>query len=674
MAAEAQRALAELSGGMKGVSHKIAHIGNLLENKHHARKRAMHARKVMEHFDAFHSGDELLSPFSDKEPDLKDCAKIIQQLEFICAQLPDDKFGKTTARIKKKFDEIEADLLSRFENADKLAMAKGLSTEAAKDEIKEMNKWAHTLFPFDSYQKCVEGFIGRFIKQYASELEIPEPGAAFTKTSINKVTDAIAATSKNAKSTIDRVFRYPQQIVAQFLQEIMKTVQFKYIKVILVPDDDYLDRLHETYERTKELLERLTKDLEIADQSGLFQENLLRKLFDEYLGSTYISMEEDSLTEHYNELVKESGLGGRSARASFARKEEVAPGRPTKGGKKSKADKRGRGHVRSGSNTVDADIPARLFEGGTLLSQDVALLMIHENQKALRRCQVLGKSTELPSLAKRIFFTLLQGLGEEYVQRGLEFGTTLLKARGPLEVTIKYLDLVHNANSIVYLLQKHFWDTVLPLVRPQVNEHQECVNHKGTVLQHMEVLISDGLAQCLKTAIGHCATTLSKTQRRSDFCPADDSNTFMTETCTEACKQTTAILTRVAAAIKGSLNGKNETAAFAELGRRFYDTIVGHFRTLGVNELGTMLLTRDISEYEKCISAFGNAHCNELLDHIKKASSILMVRAENVQQLCHESQMSKVPPELLHIFARLRSDYKQANLAQHFLVEKPDKH
>lgn len=33
MAREVQETLSELSGGMKGVSHKIAHIGNMLENK-----------------------------------------------------------------------------------------------------------------------------------------------------------------------------------------------------------------------------------------------------------------------------------------------------------------------------------------------------------------------------------------------------------------------------------------------------------------------------------------------------------------------------------------------------------------------------------------------------------------------------------------------------------------
>lgn len=75
----------------------------------------------------------------------------------------------------------------------------------------------------------------------------------------------------------------------------------------------------------------------------------------------------------------------------------------------------------------------------THCTQDVALSMIYENQRALRRCQVLGKPTELPSLAKRIFATLLKGLGEAYVQRGLEFGTSALKAKGPIEVTIKFV-------------------------------------------------------------------------------------------------------------------------------------------------------------------------------------------------------------------------------------------
>jgi hypothetical protein len=42
-------------------------------------------------------------------------------------------------------------------------------------------------------------------------------------------------------------------------------------QVVLVPHDEYLDRLHSTYVQTKELLERLTKDLALDDQSGLFQ-------------------------------------------------------------------------------------------------------------------------------------------------------------------------------------------------------------------------------------------------------------------------------------------------------------------------------------------------------------------------------------------------------------------
>ena len=51
----------------------------------------MRARTVMEHFAAFHDPDgELLPPFADLKSDKADvhrCAEIIQQLDFICAQV-----------------------------------------------------------------------------------------------------------------------------------------------------------------------------------------------------------------------------------------------------------------------------------------------------------------------------------------------------------------------------------------------------------------------------------------------------------------------------------------------------------------------------------------------------------------------------------------------------------
>jgi hypothetical protein len=78
----------------------------------------------------------------------------------------------------------------------------------------------------------------------------------------------------------------------------------------------------------------------------------------------------------------------------------------------------------------------------------------------------------------------------------------------------------------------------------------------------MERLISDGLSLCLKTAIGHCGAVLSKAQKKSDFAPGEHSTAFMTETCTDACKQCTAILSTVAASIKSSLNGKNEVGLY----------------------------------------------------------------------------------------------------------------
>lgn len=66
-----------------------------------------------------------------------------------------------------------------------------------------------------------------------------------------------------------------------------------------------------------------------------------------------------------------------------------------------------------------------------------------------------------------------QGLGSRYVQHALEIACSAIngtvKAGSQFELSLEFLGIVHDVNSIVYLLLKHFWDRVLPLVRSSVN-------------------------------------------------------------------------------------------------------------------------------------------------------------------------------------------------------------
>ena len=57
---------------------------------------------------------------------------------------------------------------------------------------------------------------------------------------------------------------------------------------------------------------------------------------------------------------------------------------------------------------------------------------------------------------------------------------------------------------------------------------------------------------------------------------------------------------------------------------------------------------------------------DELFACLKEASAVLIVPAEHVGQLGDENRMSRVSQKLQHTFAKLRQDYKTADLSRFF--------
>ena len=57
---------------------------------------------------------------------------------------------------------------------------------------------------------------------------------------------------------------------------------------------------------------------------------------------------------------------------------------------------------------------------------------------------------------------------------------------------------------------------------------------------------------------------------------------------------------------------------------------------------------------------------DELFACLKEASAVLIVPAEHVGQLGDENRMSRVSQKLQHTFAKLRQDYKAADLSRFF--------
>ena len=180
------------------------------------------------------------------------------------------------------------------------------------------------------------------------------------------------------------------------------------------------------------------------------------------------------LAASYEENVEEVLGAARPVQLSAT----ASPSRPKKGRRAKKAAAGMVAPASSGARTLAQSSPVDLLAGGNLLRQEVALTMIHENQRALRRCEALVAPSALPDLANRIFQTLLQGLGVAYMKVSLELATDAISSKSDLkknvDLSMQFLNVVEDANSIVYLLMKHFWYApvrafCLPTAAPQQN-------------------------------------------------------------------------------------------------------------------------------------------------------------------------------------------------------------
>jgi hypothetical protein len=120
-----------------------------------------------------------------------------------------------------------------------------------------------------------------------------------------------------------------------------------------------------------------------------------------------------------------------------------------------------------------------------------------------------------------------------------------------------------------------------------------------------------------------------------------------------------------AAVIKECLNGQNLEIVFKDLSLRLHKALLAHFKTITVNELGGMLLARDLQEYIDCISIFKNEAADGLFQKLREGSAVLMEPPENLPRLI-KGLMADIDHEVLLIFARMRWDWKSSKLAQYF--------
>lgn len=600
------------------VATKVLHLGDQLESVNIPRARAVEAQKLMRHFSDFLSPGPLTDPIFTDKTSLDEAADVIQKLHLIAQELPAEKFEHAKKKISIKYDEIERNLIEEFVQAHN------------REDAIRMKELAFVLSQFKGYSQCIDAFI-----------EQSQMGSFGGK---DVFQDVIPMCTKYNK-LMQQVFSNPEQVMAKFVLNIYHLRLQKYAVAKLADktdSDKYLKNLHDLYGRTVKLSNELKMFNMGTDDTYLAK--LTRNIFQKYL-DTYITTETKALRE------KSAALLIQYYESKNHQKKQLQTG----GFQELRRDLQAALAARTNINIAQIED----YGGETFLSEELAIALLQRSKVAFQRCQLLSQCNDLPTNAVQIFEILLQYLINEHVDYALELGLQSVPIpESRTQPEIHFFNVMHQCNAVVGLLEEQFNDSVLPLVIG-TPKHGDCMLKKKTILDQIDMKLDTGLERSINAIVGWVKIYLQNEQKKTDFKPETDVDTISTSACLTVVQYVTGMIRQ----IKNTLDGKNLETALTELGVRFHKVIYEHLQQFQFNSAGAMCVICDMNEYRKCVKVLDSDVVTSLFDTLHALCNLLLVKPENLKQVCSGDQLVLLDRSVLLNFIQLRTDYKTQKLA-----------
>lgn len=608
----------ELDERINYVATKVIHLGDQLESVNTPRSRAVEAQRLMSHFAEFLSpGPITLDVFADKSQ-IDEAADIIQKLHLIAQELPSDKFESAKRKISAKYDEIEKALIEEFVVAQE------------QEDTARMKEIASILSHFKGYTQCIDAFI-----------EQSQMAALVGK---NVFRDVIPLCRKNYDIMKD-VFLNPDQVMAKFILNIYHGKLQDHIVSKLADKKDtniYLENLHELYSKTVQL----SNDLTVFDMGNdeMFLTKLTQNIFQKYL-ENYIGMELRNLKECSVTAIQ------KFYDSKSHHKRQIQTG----GFQDLRRDLQAVIGTRANINIAQIDD----YGGETFLSMEVVKSLLHTGKQAFKRCTVLSKQADQAGHAQLIFDVLLNQLLAEYVDYALELGLQAVPIpETKAQPQLYFLQVASQTNEIVHYLETETVHSLMPIIL-STPKHAECMHKKKQMLEQIESKLDTGLDRVLSAIVGWVKIYLQTEQKKTDFKPEADLDTMASPACMAVVQYLGSTIKR----IKACLDGKNAENVLLELGIRLHRVIYEHLLQFQFNSIGAMIAIMDVNEYRKCVKELHITLVDTLFDTLHALCNLLLVKPENLKQVCSGETLAGLDSSILVNFIQLRTDYKTQKLA-----------
>ncbi|XP_043477094.1 exocyst complex component 5 [Leptopilina heterotoma] len=599
------------------VATKVLHLGDQLENVNTPRARAVEAQKLMKHFSEFLSPGPLTCHIFTDKSSLDEAADVILKLHLIAQELPSEKFEHAKKKISTKYHEIERNLIEEFVRAQN------------GEDANRMKKLASILLHFKGYSQCMDAFIEQ------SQM------SSFGKDVFQEV---IPMCTKNYK-LMQQVFTNPEQVMAKFVLNIYHLRLQKYIVAKLADRSDsekYLTNLYELYLKTAKLSSDLKKYNMCTDEAYLIK--LTRNIFHKHVDG-YITVETKSLRDKAAALLSEY----------YESKNHQKKVLQTGGFQELRRDLQAVLGTRTNINIAQIED----YGGETFLSEELAINLLQRSKLAFQRCSLLSQPNDLPANATQILDILLKSLVDEHVDYALELGLQCVPIpESRTQPEIHFFKIVRRCNAIIRLLEEQFSDSLVPLVI-STPKNVECMTKKKKILEQIEMKLNLGLDRSINAIVGWVKVYLQTEQRKTDFKPESDVDTLNTPACLTVVQYVTGMIRH----IDDSLDGKSLENVLTELGIRFHRVIYEHLQQFQFNSAGAMCAICDMNEYRKCVKELKISTVVTLFDTLHALCNLLLVKPENLMQVCSGDQLAVLDRSILVSFIQLRSDYKTQKLS-----------
>ncbi|XP_025419969.1 exocyst complex component 5 [Sipha flava] len=604
------------------VATKVIHVGDQLESINTPRSRAVQVHKLIGYLEEFMSAGPLSVDIFNDPSKIDEAADVIQKLFPIAQELPPGKFEEAKMKIVKKYDEIERSLIEEF-----------IKCHSQKN-LTRMKEVAAILTHFKGYSQCVDAFI--------------EYSQANSLSGKNLFADIIPVCENNLK-IIEAVFTNPDQVMAKFILNIYQLKLQNYIITILseVKDKDianYLEKLSQLYKKTTILSKNLSR-LNIGNDD-MFLNKMQKNIFQKYLDAYFFS-ELKNLKDKFLTILQ------RFYESKGHQKKQIQVG----GFQELRRDLQTVISTRTNFNIMHIED----YGGETFLSEYVATSLLQEFNQALDRCCTLSSSSDIPSNSYQIFELLSSYLIDDYVDYGLELAiqsVPIPEAKTHDPPNVYFFDVIKQVNKIILLFENQISDALVPLIIT-TPKYSQCVSLKKKKLEQVESKIDFGLDRSLNAITGWIKICLTSEQKKSDFKPDSDVDTMTSV----ACKCVVQYLSANIKHIRECLDTKNAELVLAELGIKFHRIIYEHLLQYTYNSAGAMCAICDVNEYRKCVKDLGSSLVIDLFDTLHALCNLLLVKHENLKQVCYGDTLVGLDHSILSNFIQLRSDFKSQKLA-----------